>query len=61
MIATAFSPNEARKAFPCFDEPQLRATFDITIQHPARTIAMSNAPILVNLIIVKKNIFLFLV
>ena len=47
MIATAFSPNEARKVFPCFDEPQLKATFDITIQHPLRTSAISNGQQLV--------------
>ena len=43
MLATSFSPSETRKGFPCFDEPQLKATFDITIQHPAGTVAISNA------------------
>ena len=47
MLATSFSPSETRKAFPCFDEPQLKATFDITIQHPDRTVAISNADQLV--------------
>ena len=43
MLATSFTPSETRKGFPCFDEPQFKATFDITIQHPAGTIAISNA------------------
>lgn len=48
MIATSFSPNEARKAFPCFDEPELKATFDITIRHPLKSYAISNTPQLVS-------------
>ena len=42
MIATKFEPTDARKAFPCFDEPQLKATYEITIEHPKDTIALSN-------------------
>jgi hypothetical protein len=47
FVATAFSPNEARKVFPCFDEPRLKATFDITIQHPIGSFVLSNAQELV--------------
>jgi aminopeptidase N len=47
MIATSFAPNEARKAFPCFDEPELKATFDITIRHPIKSYALSNSQELV--------------
>lgn len=42
MVATNFNPTNARKVFPCFDEPQLKATFDITIQHPIGSFALAN-------------------
>lgn len=33
----------ARKLFPCFDEPGLRATFNISVKHPWNYTVLSNA------------------
>lgn len=40
--ATFFEPNHARQAFPCFDEPAFKATFNITIEHDRHLRALSN-------------------
>lgn len=39
---TSFEPVFARAAFPCFDEPDMKATFGVTIRHPKGLTALSN-------------------
>jgi aminopeptidase 2 len=38
-------PTAARRAFPCYDEPLLKATFSITMISRADTVNLSNMPI----------------
>ncbi|XP_078345334.1 puromycin-sensitive aminopeptidase-like protein [Oculina patagonica] len=39
---THFEPTGARRAFPCWDEPTIRASFDITLVVPKDRVALSN-------------------
>jgi len=43
IVATSqMHPTHARKTFPCFDEPAMRAVFYITLIHDRGTVALSN-------------------
>lgn len=45
LIATQFESHHAREAFPCIDEPEAKATFDLTLTTPAGQTVIANTPI----------------
>ncbi|KAM3710091.1 hypothetical protein ACB098_01G002300 [Castanea mollissima] len=46
MAITQFEPANARRCFPCWDEPACKAMFKITLVVPLQLVALSNMPII---------------
>ena len=44
-VFTQFEPLDARRAFPCFDEPDLKATWTLTLTVPEAMRAFANTPV----------------
>ncbi|XP_077938221.1 aminopeptidase Ey-like isoform X2 [Gasterosteus aculeatus] len=45
VATTQMQPTDARKAFPCFDEPAMKSVFYITLIHDVGTVALSNGEV----------------
>ncbi|HEY3663516.1 MAG TPA: M1 family metallopeptidase [Chthoniobacterales bacterium] len=45
MLGTQFEPTDARRMFPCWDEPSFRAKFQLTAIVPEKFSAVSNMPV----------------
>jgi puromycin-sensitive aminopeptidase len=44
--ATQFEAADARRAFPCFDEPEFKARFALTLEVPSESTAVSNGAVI---------------
>ncbi|XP_073968531.1 puromycin-sensitive aminopeptidase [Rhodnius prolixus] len=42
---TQFEPTDARRCFPCWDEPAIKAVFEVTVSAPKDKVALSNMPV----------------
>ncbi|XP_028263796.1 alanyl (membrane) aminopeptidase-like b isoform X2 [Parambassis ranga] len=51
LAATNLQPTDARRLFPCFDEPEMKAVFYVTIIHRRDTTALGNAAVQESVII----------
>ncbi len=45
MLGTQMEPTDARRMFPCWDEPVYRASFELTVVVPEKNKTISNMPI----------------
>lgn len=45
FMYTLFVPDRASTAFPCFDQPDIKATFDLSLEIPPAWTALSNGPL----------------
>jgi puromycin-sensitive aminopeptidase len=45
LLATQFESHHAREVFPCIDEPEAKATFDLTLTTPADEVVIANTPV----------------
>ena len=46
IATTQFEATDARRAFPCFDEPDRKAVFSVTLDVPSGLSAYSNGPVI---------------
>lgn len=44
MLSTQFESHYAREVFPCIDEPEAKATFDLTLTAPSNLTVLANTP-----------------
>ncbi|XP_064466191.1 puromycin-sensitive aminopeptidase-like isoform X2 [Ornithodoros turicata] len=52
---TQFESSDARRAFPCWDEPAIKATFDVTLVVPKDLVALSNCNVVSDQLLSPEN------
>ena len=45
LLATQFESHHAREVFPCIDEPEAKATYDVTLTHEQGLTVLGNMPV----------------
>ncbi|WP_300749947.1 M1 family aminopeptidase [Janthinobacterium sp.] len=45
LLSTQFEATDARRMFPCWDEPAFRSTFQLSTTTPAKWVSISNMPV----------------
>lgn len=58
-LYTLFVPDRARTVFPCFDQPDLKAVYALTLKVPLNWTAMANAPLADSSIVSDRKIYRF--
>jgi aminopeptidase N len=59
LLSTQFEPASARRMFPCWDNPDFKATFQISAEIPRSFSAVSNMPVKTTTLFFRKKIMVF--